>query len=170
MIGSRLRYLGSVVQNPGFWTVIILAVLGLSILKGIEMFAARHGEGTGQVVQGKVQEKEGQKLLARVDTVYRRDTIRLTREVTKYRAFRDTLKITDTVQVKEFVRQADSTIHACLLTVQTCEQKDSAHKVIEAGLRQQNEGLKKLVPSRAEKLITAVKWIGAGYLVGRFSR
>jgi hypothetical protein len=153
-------------STRGFWTVIVLGLLVLSILKGVEVFSARHGEGTGQIIEGRAKEKEGQKILARVDTIYKRDTVRLTREVTKYRAFRDTLKITDTVQVKEFVRQADSTIHACLLTVQTCEQKDSAHKVIEAGLRQQNDGLKKLVPSRTEKVITAIKWGAIGFAVG----
>lgn len=153
-------------STRGFITVIVLAVLGLSIIKGIEVFGERHGEGTGQVIQGKTQEKQGVKTLVRLDTVYRTDTVRLTREVKKYEALKDTLVITDTVIVRQFIRQADSTIQACLLTVQTCEQKDSAHKAIESGLRQQNEGLKKLIPSRTEKIVTAIKWAAVGFALG----
>lgn len=141
-------------------------VLALSVVWGVQHFGERQGEGKSEVKQGVEQEKAGVKALAHFDTVYKTDTVRLTREVTKYRAFRDTLKITDTVQVKEFVRQADSTIKACLMTVQTCEQKDSAHKVIEAGLRKQNDGLKKLVPSRTEKVVTAIKWTAIGFAIG----
>lgn len=150
-------------SSRGFWTIIVGCLL---VLFGIEYFGVRHGEGKSEVKQGQEIEKAGVKALVHFDTVYKTDTIRLTREVTKYRAFRDTLKITDTVQVKEFVRQADSTIHACLLTVQTCEQKDSAHRVIEAGLRRQNGGLKKLVPSRTEKIVTAIKWAAIGFAAG----
>lgn len=141
-------------------------LLGLTILWAVPHFAEKHGEGKSEIAQGVQAEKQGVKTLVRLDTVYKTDTVRLTREVTKYRAFRDTLKITDTVEVKEFVRQTDSTVRACLLTVQTCEQKDSAHKVIESGLRQQNEGLKKLVPSRTEKIVTAIKWAAVGFVVG----
>ena len=70
------------------------------------------------------------------------------------------------MQVKEYIAQADSTIHACLLTVQTCEQKDSAHLVIEAGLRRQNEALKKLLPTRTEKVLVATKWAAIGAVIG----
>lgn len=136
----------------------------------IQKIAERHGEANTELKQAQDQTKQGEKTLAHIDTVYRSDTVRLTREVKKYQTLRDTTRITDTVWVKEFVKQSDSTIHACLLTVQTCEQKDSAHKVIEAGLRKQNDALKKLLPTRTERLLTAAKWAGVGFIVGKAVR
>lgn len=145
---------------------IVLCLLIVSIIFGVNKFAAEHGHDSEKLKQGIEQMKAGEKELARVDTVYKTDTIRLTKEVAKYRVLHDSLRITDTVQVKEFVKQADSTIHACLLTVATCEQKDSAHKIIEAGLRKQNESLKALVPGKVERFITATKWTAIGVVIG----
>lgn len=141
-------------------------LLIVSIIVGEHYYAEKHGGDSEKLKQAVEQTKLGEKTLARVDTVYKRDTIRLTREVTKYRSIRDTLKITDTVQVKEFVRQADSTIKACTEVVQTCEQKDSAHRIIEAGLRKQNDALKSLLPTKTERFFTAAKWTLIGAAVG----
>lgn len=146
--------------------VVALLILAVSIIWAGNRFAAKHGADSERLKQGIEQTKRGEKTLARVDTVYRTDTIRLTKEVSKYRVLHDSLRITDTVEVKEFVKQADSTIKACLMTVQTCEQKDSAHKIIESGLRRQNDALKALVPSKTERFITATKWLAIGAVVG----
>jgi hypothetical protein len=76
------------------------------------------------------------------DTLYRRDTVRLTVTRTIYNSSRDTLllHLTDTVKVREFVAAADSTIRACTLVVETCEQRVAVRDSIIATL-------KKLQPS-----------------------
>lgn len=58
----------------------------------------------------------------RIDTVYTVDTIRLVSRHTAYVASRDTLRITDTVQVRHLIALADSTISACSVALLTCEQ------------------------------------------------
>jgi hypothetical protein len=148
------------------WLIAAAIVLGLGICWADNRFAARHGSDSEKVKQGVEQTKAGEKQLAHVDTIYRRDTVRLSREVKKWERIRDTLVITDTVRVREALNQADSTIKACFAVVQSCEQKDSAHKVIEAGLRKQNDALRALVPGKTEKFITAAKWLAIGTVVG----
>ena len=146
---------------------VALVVLVLSIIWAESRFAASHASDDVKLKEGIEQTKQGEKTLRIVDTVYKLDTIRLTRAVTKYRQFRDTLKLTDTVQVILALNQADSAIKACTETVLTCNQKDSAHKVIEDGLRKQNEALKREIPGKTEKTITAVKWLITGIVIGR---
>ena len=57
----------------------------------------------------------------RKDTVYVKDTIRLKIYTQSYKTLRDTLRITDTVQVRATLALADSTINACSVALQTCE-------------------------------------------------
>jgi hypothetical protein len=142
------------------------AALLVTIIFAGQRFAATHGADRENLKQAIQQTRQGEKTLERVDTVYVRDTIRLSRAVTRLQRMRDTLRITDTVQVKEFIAQTDATMSACFSVVRTCEQKDSTHRVIEAGLRRQNEALKALIPSRTERFIAATKWAAIGAVLG----
>lgn len=65
--------------------------------------------------------------LARVDTIYRRDTIRLTRTRTHYDTLRESViaRIHDTTEVVRFVAAADTAIHACVEALHTCEAKQA---------------------------------------------
>jgi cytoskeletal protein RodZ len=148
------------------WLIVGAIVLGIGVCWADNHFASGHGADSEKLKQAVGETKAGERQLTKAETVYvhRVDTLR--RQVTKLEQLRDTLRITDTVQVKEFIQRADSTVRACFAVVQSCEQKDSAHKVIEAGLRKQNEALKALIPGRTEKIITAVKWLTAGTVVG----
>jgi hypothetical protein len=56
-----------------------------------------------------------------VDTVYDVDTVRFTRWRTKYDTLADSVRITDTVWVKEMIAVADSTVAACTDALRTCE-------------------------------------------------
>lgn len=63
------------------------------------------------------------------DTIVKRDTIRLTRALTRYDTVRATLNIHDTTEVIRFVTAADSAIAACRVTVgdllSSCAAKDT---------------------------------------------
>jgi len=63
--------------------------------------------------------------LAVLDTVYRRDTLRLRVLVTRWDTLRQTVDQwkRDTLVVERVVQVADSTIRACTATVLTCEQR-----------------------------------------------
>lgn len=138
----------------------------IAILYATQCYSERRGAAGEQLKQAQEQTKAGEKELSKQEIIYVHDTVRLTQEKTKLRVMRDTLHITDTVEVLRYIAQADSTIKACTIALTTCEQKDSAHKVIEAGLRRQNDALKKLVPSKTERIITATKWVLIGAAAG----
>ena len=61
--------------------------------------------------------------LAKIDTVYRHDTVTLAHLVTKTHTLRDSLliHITDTLRVKEFIASSDSAIQACRDVVNDCQ-------------------------------------------------
>lgn len=60
---------------------------------------------------------------AKADSFYAVDTIKLVRWKTNYVVSRDTLRLTDTVQVKAFIATADSTIKQCTQVVESCEHR-----------------------------------------------
>lgn len=109
---------------PSLWPVLVLAVglLGLQCYKS----------ATGREAVLKAQVKARERTIAalaqqarRTDSVYLRDTVTLTRWRTRYdslvKVLPETLFIP--VPVQEVLHTADSTIRACSLALQTCEQR-----------------------------------------------
>lgn len=62
---------------------------------------------------------------ARTDTIYSVDTATFTRWRTVRDTLRDSLTLTDTVEVVRFIAVQDSTIAACSAALLTCEQRVS---------------------------------------------
>jgi hypothetical protein len=62
--------------------------------------------------------------IGHVDTLYRRDTLRLTRSIARADTLRDSLLVhlTDTLRVKEFVAASDSALKVCRETMSDCNQ------------------------------------------------
>lgn len=102
------------------------ALLGAVLVFGVGMCRARDN---ALVLKG-AYEAEAAHLAERVadlthradslQSAFRVDTVRLTRSVTKYETLRDTLRLTDTVRVKEALKAADTAISACQRSRQTC--------------------------------------------------
>jgi hypothetical protein len=69
------------------------------------------------------------------DTVYVHDTLTLTKWQTKVKIQRESLIVTDTVKVKEFIAVQDSTIHACTQALNTCEKRVADRDAIIANLK-----------------------------------
>jgi hypothetical protein len=142
--------------------------LSIALILGavaIDQIGERRGAAKSDLKKAQDATKQGEKVLVVLDTVFLRDTVKLTRELVKYRTMRDSVVITDTV-IRNVLIRADSTIKACTDALQTCGQKDSTHRVIEDGLRRQNDALKKLVPSKLERFTTAAKWTAIGAVIG----
>jgi hypothetical protein len=110
-----------------YWRDTLIGVLLIGLL------LAWHSHNVALVERGKALERlrvsdstivvlQNQK--ARIDTVYRRDTMRLREVSANTAALRDTLfkNIHDTTVVLRYVKSSDSTIQTCKETLQTCEQ------------------------------------------------
>jgi hypothetical protein len=100
----------------------------------------RHAERTGAALLATIAEQAREITAARAqahtaDTVFMRDTVRLTASVTRYRTLRDTLLMhtTDTLTVERFVTVADSTIQACSVALRDCAARaDAWHAVADS--------------------------------------
>ena len=100
------------------WLVLTLA----TAVAGAAFYAGQ------QVEAGKQYDREVQVVvesIAVLDTVYKTDTLRLTRWRTKYDTLVETRDIHDTVWVKEFIAVADTTIKLCTAALRTCEQREA---------------------------------------------
>ena len=100
------------------WLVLTLA----TAVAGTAFYAGQ------QVEAGKQYDREVQVVvesIAVLDTVYKTDTLRLTRWRTKYDTLVETRDIHDTVWVKEFIAVADTTIKLCTAALRTCEQREA---------------------------------------------
>lgn len=100
------------------WLVLTLttAVAGAAFYAGQQVEAGKQYDREVQVVVESI---------AVLDTVYKTDTLRLTRWRTKYDTLVETRDIHDTVWVKEFIAVADTTIKLCTAALRTCEQREA---------------------------------------------
>jgi hypothetical protein len=104
-----------------------LVVLGLGLAAAVVAGAWEMGRKQGEIAGLKERVVVIRDSIRLLDTVYRRDTVRLWRLKTEWDTLYDTARlterITDTVWVKRALGSADSTIRACIATVLTCEQR-----------------------------------------------
>lgn len=104
--------------------------------------------------------------------VYRTDTLRLT----TYRLKLDTLTTTvelwkhDTLEVVQYVQQADSTVKVCSLALATCEQRVAVAQRGWDGARDEIALLKRQMPSPAKKWLYGALGVGVGYVAGRLQK
>lgn len=108
-----------------------------------------------------------------VDTIYRRDTVRLTRRVQTWDTVtRVVAAMPDTVRVPvEVVRwvaaEADSTIRACRAVVETCEQRVAVRDSLNVALTQRLRIEQARRPSRFKQWAERAAWAGLVVLVAR---
>lgn len=115
-----------------YWKVgliVVLAGVTLVAWKARDDALVARGRAEEQLkalTQKETRDSLDEQLAARVVT---HDTIVLTKWVTKYDTTRRTLKLTDTIAIKQFVVVADSTIGACRQSVvslsTSCAKKDT---------------------------------------------
>lgn len=107
------------------------------------------------------------------DTVYRRDTVRLTRRVQAWDTVTRVVEaLPDTVRVPvEVVRwvaaEADSTIQACRSVVQTCEQRVAQRDSLNAILAQRLKIEQARRPAGWKRWAERAAWAGLVVLVAR---
>lgn len=97
-------------------TVVLVVLILVALALGYKTI---HDWGSNKEYQHQIDSLKQQE--SGLITVYRTDTIRLTRWLTKYDTLYKDQHITDTIWVKQFVLTADSTIKSCSAALNTCE-------------------------------------------------
>ena len=110
--------------------------------------------------------------LLRLDTVYQRDTVRLTRWRERWDTVRTTVDLWkhDTIRVVEYVRVADSTIRACVAALATCEQQKAALTLRAELAEEAYRRTLAQVPSARRRTLELVGAAAAGVVIGRAAR
>lgn len=125
----------------------------------------------GELARLSLEADSLRRLSARVDTLYKRDTVRLWRTVRALDTLTRTVEVWkhDTLRVVEYVARADSTVAACTAALLTCDERvrvRDARLVVEAG---RYRALEATVPTRWTRWTLAKRSvrdaaIGAGIL------
>lgn len=158
----------SVPRNLGYKLVVILATAGL-LWFGKSRYDASVVERATQEVTIKrfAHELDSlSKLVVQADKKIQRDTVVLNKAVTRYVTLRDTITVTDTVQVKEALARCDSVVTAVGPTIAsltagirtrdaTIINRDSTIRVLNARF-----------PTTRQKVFTAAKYVGIGIAIG----
>ncbi|MHB1310575.1 MAG: hypothetical protein ACYC3L_01065 [Gemmatimonadaceae bacterium] len=101
---------------------------------------------------------------------YRVDTLRLTRDVVRWRTLRDTLTLSDTVRltVREsvLVAAADTAIQQCTRTLDTCDALVAVRDSQIGNLRAQLATERKQRPGFFKRTAKGFQWLGAGVVLG----
>jgi hypothetical protein len=153
--------------------------LTLAVVLGLALWYARTAERRVGAAQARIVALEAvrdslARQAARLDTVYRADTLRLTRWRVRVDSLRDSLTLTDTVEVVRFIAVQDSTINACTAALTTCDQRVAAERARTANAEARVVETRKLVG--APRTAVGIAWdartgalgIAADYDVGRF--
>lgn len=155
---------------------LLYALLALSLLGTKCVYD--HGQRQAGVWQERARVADSTlKILARnvkaVDTVYRNDTVRLTRRVQTWdtvtrvvAALPDTVRVPVEV-VRWVVAEADSTIAACRSVVQTCEQRVAQRDSLNAILSQRLKIEQARRPAGWKRWAERAAWAGLVVLVSR---
>ncbi len=99
----------------------------------------------------------------RVDSVFVRDTVTLTRWRTQYGSVRTQARYSDTVWVKAFVGVADSTIHACSVALETCQERVALRDSLIGNLKNQLTIERKRRPGLFAQLGQKILFVGIGF-------
>jgi len=130
------------------WALLAVAVLiAANVFLGYESNYAK-----GELARLTIEADSLRRVSARVDTVYKRDTLRFTRWRDSLVTLRESLTVTDTLEVVRFVAAQDSTIVACSAALLTCERRVGIRDerlAIEAG---RFRALEATIPTRWDRL------------------
>jgi hypothetical protein len=149
-----------------WWVPCVGALLLLLIAGGAIAYERKLGYWKAQTEQAQKDAQRWRLEAGRRDTIYvvRRDTV-FARAI-RYELLRDTLRITDTVQVRNFVRFADSTVHACTEALSSCDSVRAAKDSLIAAQNRVIKGLTKQRPGLFAKIGGKLIPFAGGLIVG----
>lgn len=160
-------------MTPRLWAL----VGGLALVLGAGAAYTAHQREVGRWQErARVADSTARALaqrVARVDTVYRRDTVRLRQQLTRWDTVtREVAALPDTVLVPVEVvrwvaREADSTVQACRVVVLTCEQRVAVRDSLISAQRQQLRAALAQRPSRLRPWLERAAWVALVAAVAR---
>lgn len=115
-------------SSSRIWAIVaaaLVAVVSLAFWRE-RVHAMELGRAQAAVARLRADSARQAAAVRRIDSVYVRDTVRLNTSTTRYKALRDTINLTDTVEVIRTLAAADTAILACRATLETCEQRVAA--------------------------------------------
>lgn len=163
--------------SAGTWRLVVarpvVVPLAVALVAGFALgaYAARRWDTRAtmpvQIARDRVQ--RAVQVAARADTIWRTDTFRLTRYLTRY----DTARVRDTV-VRDsvvYVRAgaADSVVRACRAVVSSCSVALAARDSVIAAQRVEIQSERATRPPLLRRVVTSAAWFGAGYVAGRLT-
>jgi len=153
---------------PRLLTTIVLAGLLLFLAIGaVERYSAgKIGEARAAERAARAQASFWKDSAGRAVAQVRTDSVKVTRTVTRYEALRDTLRLSDTVWVKEVIAAADTAVRECRALVTSCSLAISAKDSQLVALERQNAAIRKMIPGRTSRALSAAKWLVVGGAVG----
>jgi hypothetical protein len=137
-------------------------LLAIALVLGYGWHRERQGELKAELKLARQEFSALQRRMQMVDTVYVRDTVRLSRIKTRYDTLLVDVRTTDTVWVRRFVQVADSTILVCSEALNSCGARVAVRDSMLFNLRRQVDVLKKK-PRVWDKL----PWVLGGVVVGK---
>lgn len=106
----------------------------------------------------------------KIDSVFRVDTVKLTRRITDTRTLLDTLRLSDTVTLTKresvLVFVADSLVQQCRQTIDTCSARVANLQTEISLLSQQRDAYRKLLPTGGQRIRSNITTVGIGLLAG----
>lgn len=141
-----------------------VALLVVGLLYGCEQRARGRAEADGARWRSELAALRGR--TARVDTVYRVEKQTFTRWRDSVVTLRDSLTVTDTVEVLRFIATQDSTIASCQALIVTCEQRVAVRDSALATWAARWDARPK-PPSKLAVWTERAGWLALVYLVAR---
>jgi hypothetical protein len=107
--------------------------------------------------------------------VFVRDTVRVVKSITRWETVRDSVFATDTLRRTDtafvtLAATADTAIRACRSVVRSCGAALALSDSLLANREALIRAMKRQQPSALDKARTALVFVAAGYLAGRFTR
>lgn len=113
----------------------------------------RERRGTPEQRQARQATVYAEHYVYRTDSLFRRDTVVLSRALTRYREVTDTVRLTDTVWVKAALAAADTTIRACTAAVSSCSMALAARDSLAARIRDELKIARRPAPRLAGRAV-----------------
>lgn len=143
-----------------------VALLVVGLLYGCEQ--RKRGQAEASEAATRLELAAFKRRIVKVDTVWRVEKQTFTRWRDSVVTLRDSLTVTDTVEVLRFIAVQDSTIATCQALILTCDQRvalrDSSIRTLE-----RQWASRERPPNAFRRTLTAIGWGAVGYGLGRLA-
>lgn len=139
-------------------------VFGITMCRERDEALRREGAASAEAANLEVKVAVLREEADSLSAAFKKDTVFLVKKVTRYEQLRDTLRLTDTVRVKEALKAADTAIQGCRLTLQTCSRLVAVRDSIAAKTDSIYSARERLI--RSQHRVEVIRWSLISLLLG----